>query len=242
MTARGKEGTGSARAGLSRGDLFLMRIVRLVGPAVVRILGITWRMRVVNYEAVERVHAGGRAAVYGFWHACILPLGHVYRGRGVFVLTSWHRDGEITARLLTGLGYGVERGSTSRGSARGLLKMIARARSGCDLAITPDGPRGPARQAQSGILYMAAKSGAVIIPLAVAANRYRRLSSWDGFLIPLPFARVVVVHGEPFEPADPGQGSDDLEVEAARLSSELDRLMELAETMLNVAGDSGAGD
>jgi lysophospholipid acyltransferase (LPLAT)-like uncharacterized protein len=242
MTALGKEDTGSGGARFSWGDLFLMRIVEFVGPALVRTLGATWRTRVVNFEAVERVHAKGRVIVHAFWHGHILPLEYVYRGRRIFVLSSWHRDGEMSARLMTRLGYGVERGSTSRGSARGLLKMIARARSGCDLAITPDGPRGPARHAQSGILYLAVKSEAVIIPVAAAASRYRRLSSWDGFLIPLPFSRVVVVHGEPFEPADPDLGSANLEVEAGRLSSELDRLTESAEKMLKAGNDSGADD
>ncbi len=207
MTARVRRGGESQGAKFSRRELLLMWIVGFVGPAIVRTLGATWRTRVVNYEAVERVHAGGRAVVHAFWHGHILPLEYVHRGRRVFVLSSWHRDGEMSARLMTGLGYGVERGSTSRGSVRGLLKMIARARSGYDLAITPDGPRGPARRAQTGILYLAAKSGGVIIPAAVAVDRYRRLSSWDGFLIPLPFSRVVVVHGEPFEPVDPDPGA-----------------------------------
>jgi len=222
MTARARQSSEPQGATLSRRELLLMWIVGFVGPAIVRTLGATWRTRAVNFEAVERVHAGGGAVVHAFWHGHILPLEYIYRGRSIFVLSSWHRDGEMSARVMTGLGFGVERGSTSRGSVRGLLKMIARARSGYDLAITPDGPRGPARRAQTGILYLAAKSGGVIIPAAVAANRYRRLSSWDGFLIPLPFSRVVVVHGEPFEPVDPDPGSVDLEAKAGRLGLELD--------------------
>ncbi len=238
MTAPEKAGNGSLRARFSRRELVLMWIVGFVGPVVLRALGATWRTRIVNFEVVEGFHAGGRAVVHAFWHGHILPLEYVYRGRRIFVLSSWHRDGEMSARLMTGLGYGVERGSTSRGSVRGLLKMIARARSGCDLAITPDGPRGPARRAQTGILYLAAKSGAVIIPVTVAASRYRRLSSWDGFLIPLPFSRVIVVHGEPFEPPDRDLGSVGLEQEAVRLGLELDRLGELAEGLLKAGSDS----
>ncbi|MCK4510311.1 lysophospholipid acyltransferase family protein, partial [bacterium] len=214
MTARVRRGGESQGAKFSRRELLLMWIVGFVGPAIVRTLGATWRTRVVNHKAVERIHTGGGAVVHAFWHGHILPLEYIYRGRRIFVLSSWHRDGEMSARVMTGLGFGVERGSTSRGSVRGLLKMIARARSGYDLAITPDGPRGPARRAQTGILYLAAKSGGVIIPAAVAASRYRRLSSWDGFLIPLPFSRVVVVHGDPFEPVDPDPGSVDLEAKA----------------------------
>lgn len=232
MTARVKEGSGPVGARFSRRELLRMWILQFVGPAMIRMLGATWRTRVVNFEAVERVHAEGGAVVHGFWHAHILPLGYVYRGRRVFVLTSWHRDGEMGARLMTGLGYGVERGSTSRGSVRGLLKMVARGRNGYDLAITPDGPRGPARRAQTGILYLAAKSGGVVIPAAVAVSRYRRLSSWDGFLIPLPFSRVIVVHGEPFEQVGPDPEGVNLEAKAGRLGLELDRLAELALGML----------
>jgi len=177
---------------------------------------------------MERVHSSGRAAIYAFWHGKLLALEYLYRGRAIHVLSSWHRDGELSARLMAALGFGVVRGSTSRGSARGLLGMLAKVREGFDLAITPDGPRGPAESVQRGIFVLSEKSGAPIVPIGVAACPARRLSSWDGFLVPLPFSRVSVVFGRPIEPAAGGPFDEkalSLEQELKRLTLEAERLV-----------------
>lgn len=168
-----------------------------VGAAVVRALGSTWRLIEVGGEAVEEEHAAGRRVVYAFWHRDILAMAYAKRGTGTHVLISWHRDGEIIARLVRRLGIGVVRGSTSRGSARGLADMVHKASSGHDLAITPDGPRGPACVMQPGVVHLSTSAGASVVPVGVAASSVRRLSTWDRFVIPLPFARMRIVYGAP---------------------------------------------
>ena len=188
-----------ARTKLSVGDSVLVASVGLIGPALVRLLGSTWRATEIHVERVARVHESGRPVVFAFWHGVLLPLEYICRGRGIQVLSSLHRDGEMIARVMTAMGYGVVRGSSTRGAARGLLRMLARAVEGHDLAITPDGPKGPARRVKRGIFYLAEKSGGVLVPVGVGAARAKRLSSWDSFLVPLPFSRVAVVYGEPLE-------------------------------------------
>ena len=187
------------RPRLSKRDRFLAGLAGALGPLFLSALGATWRVRVDNESIVDEIHLSGRPIVFGFWHGGLLPLEYVYRGRGLCVLSSWHKDGEISARLMTGLGYRVVRGSSTRGSARGLMRMLRMAVEGVDLAITPDGPRGPAGSIKRGIFYLAERSGAALVPVGVCAEKAVRLSSWDRFTIPYPLSRVDVVYGEPLE-------------------------------------------
>lgn len=182
---------------LTLGDRIVVTLAGWLGPLVVLLLGSTWRVVEVHPERVDRVHDEGRPAIYAFWHGVLLPLTYTHRRRRIQVLTSLHKDGEIIARILVGLGFGAVRGSATRGSARGLMRMLSRAVEGYDVAITPDGPTGPAHSVKRGAFYLAEKSGGSLFPVGVAASRARHLSSWDSFTIPLPFARVVVVYDEP---------------------------------------------
>jgi lysophospholipid acyltransferase (LPLAT)-like uncharacterized protein len=178
-------------------ERFLLGAAGRLGPLLVLLLGATWRIEEIHYERVEAIHESGRPAVFAFWHGVLLPLTYVCRRRNIQVLTSLHRDGEAISRVIEALGFGAVRGSSSRGSARGLVRMISRGAEGLDLAVTPDGPRGPARSVKRGVFYLAEKSGGRLVPVGVGASRAKRLSSWDSFMIPLPFSRVAVVYGEP---------------------------------------------
>jgi len=113
------------------------------------------------------------------------------------VLVSAHRDGEIVARIAERLGMRTVRGSSTRGAARALLGVVRELEEGREVAVTPDGPRGPARKFASGALVAAQRAGAPIIGIGVSAKRAWRLKSWDGFMIPKPFTRVDVVYSTP---------------------------------------------
>jgi lysophospholipid acyltransferase (LPLAT)-like uncharacterized protein len=128
----------------------------------------------------------------------MLPLLWQHRSHGVAILISEHGDGEIIARVAEALGYRSVRGSSSRGAERALLGMIREVKEGSEVAITPDGPRGPAQHFAPGAAIIAQRSGAPLLPLTAFADRAWRLKSWDRFLIPKPFARVVVTYGEPW--------------------------------------------
>src|SRR5437879_11760815 len=117
--------------------------------------------------------------------------------RAATVLASRSRDGEIVARYLSRFGLDSVRGSTSRGGREAGRALVAAVRRGRDIAVVPDGPRGPRGQLQPGVVTLAALTGAPIVPLAVAARPALRLRSWDAFMIPWPFARCAVVFGPP---------------------------------------------
>ena len=138
----------------------------------------------------------GEPVIFSLWHGQMLPLLWQHRAEGVAILISEHGDGEIIARIAKSLGYRSVRGSTSRGAARALLGLVRVIGDGTDLAVTPDGPRGPAQSIAPGVLAVAQRSRAPILPIAVKASSGWRLRSWDGFLIPKPFARVHVSYGD----------------------------------------------
>jgi lysophospholipid acyltransferase (LPLAT)-like uncharacterized protein len=214
---------------LSLRDRLYVATVSVLGAGLVYLLGRTWRSTEYHFERVERLHAEGRPAIFAFWHGVLLPLTFVCRRRDIQVLTSLHRDGEIISRVIEALGFGAVRGSSSRGSVGALLHMVKKAGEGLDLAVTPDGPRGPAKTVKRGVFYLSEKSGAKLVPLGVAASRAKRLSSWDSFLVPLPFSRVAIVHGEPLE----WDESAPFEEKVAVLSAALERLNAEAEELVS---------
>src|SRR5437899_10396391 len=112
-------------------------------------------------------------------------------------LVSRSGDGEIVARYLTRFGLDSVRGSTSRGAGEAGRALVAAVRRGRDIAVVPDGPRGPCGQLQPGVVTLAALTGAPIVPLAVAPRPALRLRSWDAFMLPWPCARWAVVFGPP---------------------------------------------
>jgi lysophospholipid acyltransferase (LPLAT)-like uncharacterized protein len=144
----------------------------------------------------------------------MLPLLLQHRGEGITVLISEHRDGELITQVAERLGLRAVRGSTTRGASRALLAMTRLLGEGAELAITPDGPRGPARTFAPGALIVAHRSGVPIIPIGVAASRAWRLKSWDTFLIPKPFAAISIVYGEPQHVDAPDARSAALQTDA----------------------------
>lgn len=180
------------------------------GAVLVRLLAATWRLHWVNAEFVRNEKARGQI-IYVLWHGHLLPLLWAHRNRKIAIMVSEHRDGEIIARIALSLGYRVVRGSTSRGAARALLGACREIESGFDVAVTPDGPRGPARSVAPGAAVIANRSAAPLMPVAARASRAWHLRSWDSFMIPKPFARVVIAYSDPVRPRaeDPRNAAGD---------------------------------
>jgi lysophospholipid acyltransferase (LPLAT)-like uncharacterized protein len=172
------------------------------GAALIRLLAATWR---VSERGVEHLHAlHQRPFVFVLWHSRILPLLYHHRGRGVVLLVSQHRDGGYLVDLAAGWGYRAVRGSTRRGGAAGLLGIVRELQEGARVAVTPDGPRGPAEEVKPGAVAAAQHAAVPLLPLAARTNRAWWIRSWDRFCIPKPFARVEVVYGPPIRVA-PGK-------------------------------------
>ena len=168
-----------------------------LGAGVLRTLASTWRVRFINPEIVREFDARKEPFIYVLWHGQLLPLMWTHRNRAVAVMISEHSDGEIIARVAHSLGFRTVRGSTTRGAARALLGACREVESGHSLAITPDGPRGPAHSVAPGAVAIAQRTGAAMIPAAMTASSAWHLRSWDRFTIPKPFARVTVAYGTP---------------------------------------------
>ena len=170
-------------------------VVRVVGWLVFA-LGRTWRVRVYGRQALLSRRAHDARVVVTLWHGQMLPVSWVQR-QPTRAMISEHRDGEMMAHIVGMLGIASIRGSSSRGGARALLECAKVLRSGADVAITPDGPRGPRHSFAPGALVVAYRAQTSIVPVGVHVDRAWRLRSWDQFEIPKPFARVTVVYGTP---------------------------------------------
>jgi len=203
------------------------RALLLVGRGFLQILSRTWRVRVVNGEALRNLRRKQLPFIFALWHGHLLPLLWHHRGQGVLVLISEHRDGELVARTAESLGYGLIRGSTTRGADRALISMVRELQAGHEVAITPDGPRGPAATFAPGALVAAQRSDSFILPVAASADRAWRLRSWDRFMIPKPFARVTVAYGTPTKV---------LAVSARAAAEEAPRFERLINEAIGVAG------
>jgi lysophospholipid acyltransferase (LPLAT)-like uncharacterized protein len=219
------------------------RAVQTLGPflgaMLVRLLGVTWRVRVVGLEGVEALWRERRAVIYAVWHGRILlvpwlsaRLCRTGGARAPLVLVSRSRDGELGARYVRRFGLSTIRGSSSRGGGAALRALVAAIRSGMDVAIVPDGPRGPREQLQPGVVALAALTGAPVVPLAIGARPARRLASWDRFLVPLPFARCVLAFGPPV----PVEVGADREHAAKELQQALAHVTERADELAAGAG------
>ena len=169
--------------------------VDLTGRYGLRALFRTLHIQRTGQDTIPRPGEERTPVIFVFWHGRLLPLIHVHRHQGTVVLVSEHRDGDYLARLLHHFGFGTVRGSSTRGGVRGLKGLIRAARRGEDLAITPDGPRGPNRELKLGALTVARTTGLPLVPVGVGVTSSWRIRSWDGLLVPKPFSTVRVAYG-----------------------------------------------
>lgn len=167
------------------------------GSVIIRVLAVTWRFRITNAAPWRELRLRRQPFIFAFWHGTMLPLVWTHRGEGVPVVISEHRDGEVIARIVERFGFKTIRGSSSRGAARALIGIVRELERGSEVAVTPDGPRGPARRFASGALVAAQRVGVPIVGVGVVASRAWRLNSWDRFMIPKPFSRVHVAYTLP---------------------------------------------
>jgi len=173
--------------------------ISVAGYRLVAALGATLRWRTEGLEHFDEIAASGRRPVMAFWHGRILPATYYFRRRGIVVITSENFDGEWIAGIIERFGYRTARGSTSRGARKALRQLTRDMRAGRAAGFTLDGPRGPARVAQPGAVWLAKATGNPILPFHLEADRHWTLNSWDRTQIPKPFATVAIAMGEPIE-------------------------------------------
>jgi lysophospholipid acyltransferase (LPLAT)-like uncharacterized protein len=157
-------------------------------------------------------YTAGEPVIAAFWHERLPLMPALWQltrrsnpGRNrIHVLVSKHRDGQFIGAVVTRFDINVVLGSSSKGGAAGVRILLGLLRAGDHIGITPDGPRGPRRVAAPGVAQLAALSGAKVLPCAAQISRRWVLGTWDRMVIPLPFARGVVVCGAPIAVAREG--------------------------------------
>jgi len=206
--------------------------IAAAGYRLVAALGATLTWRTEGAEHYDAIVQSGRRPIMAFWHGRILPATIYFRRRGIIVITSENFDGEWIAGIIERFGYGTARGSTSRGGRRALLQLKRDMAAGRPAAFTLDGPRGPARVAQPGAVWLAKATGNPVVPFHIEATSYWTVNSWDRTLIPKPFATVSVAIGEPFD-VSAEAGESELEAARKNLEERLAGLEERARRLLD---------
>ena len=174
-------------------------VIAAIGPPLISALGRTLRWRVEGIEHLERLEHAGRRPILAFWHGRILTATYYFRNRRIVVMISENFDGEWIARIIRRFGYETSRGSTSRGGQRALLQLKRDMEKGLPAGFAVDGPRGPARQVQPGVVWLAKLTGNPVVPFHIEALKHWSLRSWDRTQIPKPFSKVALVVGAPIE-------------------------------------------
>jgi len=206
-----------------------------VGYPVIAALGGTLRWRVSGLEHFDAIRAAGHQPVMAFWHGRILPATYYFRRRGIVVITSENFDGEWIARIIERFGYGTARGSTSSGGKRAILQLMRELKAGHPAGFTLDGPRGPARVAQPGAVWLAMATGNPLLPFHLEASSAWTTRSWDRTQIPKPFSTVGLAVGEPIY-VEPNASADRLEDARVELERRLSTLEHEARALVTAAG------
>ena len=211
-------------------------VIAGLGYPLINALGHTLRWRVEGLNHLDAILASGRQPVMAFWHGRILPATYYFRRRGIVVITSENFDGEWIARIIERFGYGTARGSTTRGGRKAMLQLMRDMEQGKPSGFTLDGPRGPARVAQPGAIWLARATGNPVLPFHLEASSHWTTGSWDRTQIPRPFSTVALAVGAPLEVP---KGAPDEQLEPARQELER-RLAALESRAISLLGRGGS--
>ncbi|MCU1289875.1 MAG: hypothetical protein JWN60_2104 [Acidobacteria bacterium] len=206
----------------------LIRIADVFFYALVYLIGKTIRFEREGWEHLEAIERGGKIPVLTFWHNRIFLATYYFRHRGIIVMSSQSFDGEYIARFIQRFGFGVVRGSSTRGGIGALVEMIRLMKKGLPMGFSVDGPKGPKYVAKTGACLLAKKTGNPVMPFMIEVKRYWQVKNWDNLQIPFPFSRARVYIAEPFYVSET---ATDEEIEKSRdqLQMKLDELVALGE-------------
>ena len=208
----------------------LRALVPYLAYAYVTFVGLTTRLKIVRGEIRRDFNAKNQRFIYAFWHQRQVYFTWTHRGAGAAVLVSRSKDGEMIAKTMRLSRIEEVRGSSSRGGAAAVREMMEAVRSGLDIGLTPDGPKGPAREVKEGSVFLAQRLGIPIVPIANAlSHKLVVTKAWDHYHVPLPFGRGVVVYGNPIEVGP----DDDLQAKALQLRAALDLVTQEADALVS---------
>ena len=178
----------------SFGQRFALAVIPRIVWAMFSLIGLTWRFEVIAEEGVTPLlfGAGAGAEIFCFWHQCVLPCTIYFRRTHATILISQSFDGELITRVLGLFGFRAVRGSSSRGAREGLLGLKDVIETGAPAIFTADGPRGPIYRTKMGPIKLAQLTGARIGAFHLEPEHAWTMKSWDRFLVPKPFTRIIV--------------------------------------------------
>ena len=174
---------------------------KMIPPFAYNLIKLTnqsYRLQVEGWGPVQQVLAAGESLVFSSWHGKSWVPAYFLRDLGIYALTSLSRDGSYMTEILHKLGWETIRGSSSRGASRSLLALYRKLQQGASTALTPDGPTGPIYEVKPGIIFLQEKAESMLVPIGVDARWKKNFTSWDRYLLPLPFSKTALVFGEPF--------------------------------------------
>ena len=210
-------------------DRFKFGIVSILGYWIIRIVCGSLRWEKIDWSNLESIHRAGKRFIVAFWHNRIFMGTYAFRNRGIVVMTSQNRDGEYIARVIRRFGYGVARGSSTRGSRGAIVEMLRHMKQNRDVAFTMDGPLGPRYIAKPGAAYIARKSGNAVLPFSVSVEKKWVVRSWDHFMIPKPFSRAVLEIGMPIY-VNADASNEEIKKAEASIQKALDELQHSTDT------------
>jgi lysophospholipid acyltransferase (LPLAT)-like uncharacterized protein len=218
----------SSSGGFSVGQRVVLGVVPRLTAMLLAAVGATLRFETIAAEGVTPATPPARG-IFCFWHRCTLPAGWYFRKFRSSILISRSFDGELIARTLAMLGYNSVRGSSSRGGAAGLIAMRDVLERSEPVVFTADGPRGPIYQTKIGPVKLAAMTGQEMGCFYLLPERAWAMRSWDRFLVPLPFSRVVVSWACPVQAPAADADQSALEAKRVELNEALERARMRAE-------------
>jgi lysophospholipid acyltransferase (LPLAT)-like uncharacterized protein len=204
-------------------------IIPPVGMMMIYLLGITCRTILVGKELEQALLNKETRSIYALWHGRIFFMPYRYRWQGrLYCLVSPSMDGEIIARILRMFRLNIIRGSSYKEGRKAFRELIKVVKEGNSAAIIVDGSRGPAFKVQGGVIHLAMLGGVPILPLTYSAEKAIVLKSWDRFIIPKPFSRVVVIYGEPLY-VSRDLSDEQMEEKRIELEQRLNEITEVAD-------------
>jgi len=197
---------------------FKWNLIGILGKWILWVWAKSTRMTVLGEDRYNELRVQNKPVIILVWHGKIFIAPYFFRRRGIMPLVSPSEDGEIIAQIVARWGYKVLRGSSSHSIIRAWGEMRAELKRGGEVIIVPDGPRGPSRKMKPGALKLAQETGAHLVPFTFTSSRKKNLKSWDRFLIPKPFSKVVTIYGEPFS-VRPDLSDEEFERERLKIES-----------------------
>lgn len=209
-------------------ERLLIRFLGLVFYIFTYLIGKTVRFEVEGWENLEKIERAGEIPILAFWHNRIFLATYYFRFRGIIVMSSQSFDSEYVARFIQRFGYGIVKGSSTRGGVGGLIEMIRLSKKGFPTGFSVDGPKGPVYKAKTGAILLAKKTENPIMPFSVETESYWTIKSWDKLQIPKPFTRAKIFIAEPI---DVSKDADEAEMnnKHLELQAKLDELVAFGE-------------